>query len=111
MSVLTIRAHRRYAMRMPAKFEQEGRQAAECLLIEISQAGIRVSNLGERKCAVGEEVTLVTKCGTRLPGSIRWAHDGLAGVQLAAPLYLRELSDLLNSYHRDYGDANLSYGT
>ena len=95
MSVLTIRAHRRYALRTPAKLTQSGRKAAKCLLIELSQEGARLSNLGGRDFAQGEEVTLVTECGKRMAGIIRWAHDGRAGVRLDRALHMPEMTALI----------------
>ena len=95
MSVLTIRAHRRYALRMPAKLMQVGRKAAKCLLIELSQHGARLSNLGARELVPGDEITLVTECGKHLAGTIRWAHDGRAGVSLDRSLHMPEMSELI----------------
>ena len=107
MSVLTIRAHRRYALKMPAKLRKTGGKPAACLLIELSQHGARISNLGERTYAQGEEVELHTDCGKTLGGIIRWAHDGLAGVQLARSLHLPELSELLQANRQEMGAGNL----
>ncbi|WP_340587936.1 PilZ domain-containing protein [Erythrobacter alti] len=97
MSVLTIRAHRRYALRMPSKLKLENRKAVPCLLIELSQQGARISNLGQRELAVGESVALNTSCGRRLDGTIRWAHDGVAGIALGKPLHLPDLAELIHA--------------
>jgi len=97
MSVLTVRAHRRYALRMPSKLKREGRRPATCLLVELSQHGARVSNLGGRNLAVGESVALDTGCGRRLDGTIRWAHDGVAGIDLRNALHLPELAELIDA--------------
>ncbi len=97
MSVLTVRSHRRYALRMPAKLQGKNRQEANCLLIELSQHGARVSNLGERAYETGEFVTLQTRCGKTLEATVRWAHDGLAGLYLTRSLHLPELSEMLDA--------------
>lgn len=97
MSVLTVRSCRRYALRVPSKLECKGRKPAPCLLIEMSQDGARISNLGRRDFAVGECVALDLDCGTRLDGTIRWARDGRAGIALGQSLHLSELAELINA--------------
>ena len=101
MSVLTIRAHRRYALRMPSTLECQGRKPAPCLLIELSQHGARISNLGRRKFTVGESVSLNTNCGRRLAGTIRWAHNGRAGLELGKSLHLPDLDELIDANRRE----------
>ena len=105
MSVLSVRAHRRYALRMPSKLKGEGRKAASCLLIELSQDGARLSNLGQRKFHVGESVVLDTDCGRNLNGTIRWAHDGRAGFEFVQPLHLPELAEMIDANRRDSAAA------
>ena len=97
MSVLTIRAHRRYALRMPSKLKCKDRKSTPCLLIELSQHGARVSNLGPRELEVGESVALDTSCGKRLDGIIRWAHDGVAGIALGESLHLPDLAAMIDA--------------
>ncbi len=101
MSVLTIRSSRRYAVRMPSKLEGEGRKPAPCLLIELSQDGARISNLGPSTFEVGESVALNTDCGRCLDGTIRWAHDGRAGIELGTALHLPELAALIDANRRE----------
>ncbi|RJY08776.1 PilZ domain-containing protein [Aurantiacibacter aquimixticola] len=101
MSVLTIRAHRRYALRTPAQLKRTGRKAAKCLLIELSQQGARLSNLGQSEFLAGDIVTLVTDCGKALEGTIRWAHDGRAGVTLNRAMHMPEMSALIDASRKD----------
>ncbi|KLE35727.1 PilZ domain-containing protein [Aurantiacibacter luteus] len=105
MSVLTIRAHRRYALRMPARLKGEGRKSAPCLLIELSQQGARLSNLDQVDFRPGDSVRLLTECGTELECTIRWAHDGRAGVRLEQSLHAPELSAMLDTYRRENAAA------
>lgn len=105
MTVLTIRAHRRYALRMPAQLQSESGKPARCLLIELSQDGLRISNLGERKLEPGEAVTLDMQCGKTMPGKIRWARDGVAGVLLDQPLHLPEMSEIIHADRRETAAA------
>src|SRR5688572_10499349 len=94
MAVLTIRAHKRYAVRQPVRLGKQGDQPAKGLLIELSSEGLRISNLSRCDYAIGEEVTveLGELC---LGGRIRWAHDVIAGVRLDHALYARQLGELI----------------
>jgi hypothetical protein len=94
MTVLTIRAHRRYAVRQPVRLGRPGSEPARGLLIELSSEGFRISNLGRCDYAIGEEVT-VELGELSLGGRIRWAHDGIAGVRLDQALYPSQLGELV----------------
>lgn len=96
MTVLTIRSCRRYAMRMPVTLESTGRKHGTGLLIEISQEGARISNLGKLACSIGQTVHVLTPEGRDIPGVIRWAHDGLAGIHLDPALSLAEMGAIRN---------------
>ncbi len=111
MTVLIIRAHHRFAMRLPVKLRQAQGKPARGLLIEISKGGARVSNLGASRFEVGEQVELITNSGSVLRGSIRWAHDGLAGICHATPLHAAELAQLLDENRRGSGELEPRYGT
>ena len=101
MAVLTIRAHKRYAVRQQVKLGKPGVQPAKGLMIELSSEGCRISNLGPCSYAIGEAVTL--ELGElSLGGRIRWAHDGIAGVRLDQALYPHQLGELIA---RDRGVA------
>lgn len=109
MTVLTIRAHKRYAIRQAVRLQKEKSRPAKGLMIELSTEGCRISNLGDAPFEIGEEVS-VDLCGNRkLHGIVRWAHDGFAGIKLGTPLLGRELADLLNT-GRERQDT-LRYGT
>jgi hypothetical protein len=111
MSVLTIRAYKRYATRLPVELRRAGRKPMCGLLIELSQQGARVSNLGRGKLAVGDAVTLVTPDGMTFAAIVRWAHDGLAGLRLEQSLHLPELRGLLDLNRREAAESALRYGT
>ena len=95
MTVLTIRAHKRYAVRQPVRLAAPDDQAVGGLLIELSAEGCRISNLGGAEFSVGERVAVHVD-GISLPGRIRWAHDGLAGVRLDPALHTHQLADLVS---------------
>ncbi|GGD49490.1 hypothetical protein GCM10011411_06550 [Aurantiacibacter arachoides] len=105
MSVLTIRAHRRYALRMPVRLQGEGRTTAPCLLIELSQQGARLSNLGQAQFQPGDPVRLLTGCGKDLACTVRWAREGRAGLRLDQALHAFEMIELLDVNRREYAAA------
>lgn len=111
MSVLTIRAYKRYATRLPVELRRGTRKSVKGLLIELSQQGARLSNLGRGKYEVGDRVVIVTPTELELEGSIRWAHDGLAGVRLDRSLHLPEMRDLLELNRREQSGVDWRYGT
>ena len=101
MAVLTIRAHKRYAVRQPVRLGKPGGEPSKGLLIELSSEGCRISNLGRCDYVIGEPVTL--ELGElSLGGRIRWMHDGIAGVRLDQALYTSQLGELVA---RDRGRA------
>ena len=110
MTVLTIRAHKRYAVRQPVSLAKPEGDAAKGLMIELSSEGCRISNLGRRDYEVGEPVTVQVD-DISLSGRIRWAHDGIAGVRLERALFGNQLSDLI-ARGRGEDQAQLAvYGT
>jgi hypothetical protein len=110
MTVLTIRAHKRYAVRQPVRLAKPDDEPAGGLMIELSSEGCRISNLGRRDYEIGEPVTVQVD-DIALKGRIRWAHDGLAGVRLDRALFGHQLTDLI-SRGRGEDQAQLAiYGT
>lgn len=111
MSVLTIRAYKRYATRLPVELRRGNRKSVSGLLIELSQQGARISGLGRGKYEAGDEVVIVTPTDLELKGTIRWAHDGLAGIRLGRSLHLPEMRDLLELNRREQSGVDWRYGT
>lgn len=101
MSVLSIRANKRYATRLPVKLRRQGRKAASGLLIELSQQGARISNLRHARYEVGDAVKIIAPGNVEISGTIRWAHDGLAGIRLDSWLQAPEMRALLE-LNRDH---------
>ena len=56
MSVFTIRAHKRYAVRQLVSLRKAGGRRAEGLMIELSSEGFRISNLKRGEHVAGEAV-------------------------------------------------------
>ncbi len=111
MSVLTIRAHKRYAVRLPVTFHKQGRKPANGLLIELSQQGARISNLAGRSYQMGDEVTVTTSCGKELLGVVRWSHDGIAGIRLTRSLHAPEMTELLQANRNASSALGEAYAT
>jgi hypothetical protein len=110
MSVLTIRAHKRYAVRQPVRLADENGSSAHGLLIELSCEGLRISNLGRTPFSVGDPVS-VDVGHHSLRGRIRWAHDGIAGVRLDAALHTQQLGNLIALGRGELAEDVRRYGT
>jgi hypothetical protein len=95
VSVLVIRSHKRYAVRRPVTLRGAPTKFRGGLMIELSSEGCRISNADSMAYAIDQEVTLELDDGERLPGRIRWAHDGFVGVKFLSALRQTELADLL----------------
>lgn len=108
MTVLTIRSHKRYAVRQAVQLRQTGTRPVEGLMIELSSEGCRISNLGRPAFTIGEPVT-VEVGETRLNGRLRWMHDGIAGVRLDIALFSGQLGEMIARGRCEDGD--LRYGT
>ena len=67
------------------------------LMIELSSEGCRISNAESAAYVIDQEVTVELDDGERLPGRIRWAHDGFVGVKFCRALHQRELAQLLET--------------
>lgn len=93
MAVYTIRASKRFAVRLPVTLKA-GRSKRDGLMIELSSEGARISCLGDASYDVGDSVCLHLDEDRKMPGTIRWAHDGLAGVKLDRALHVSELEAL-----------------
>ena len=106
MTVLTIRSSKRYAVR--GEVELSGRSG---LMIELSAEGCRVSNLGDKRYDIGEEVDLTTPAGTTMSGRIRWSRGNVAGVRFDCALHLAELSEMLAACRGLHAQPQALYGT
>ena len=96
VSVLVIRAHKRFAVRRSVMLRGAPVKKRGGLMIELSREGCRISNADSLSYTVDQEVVVELDDGTRLPGKVRWAHDGFVGVRFAQALRQTELSDLLS---------------
>jgi hypothetical protein len=111
MSVLTIRAHKRYAMRLPVELQRASAQQVHGLLIELSLQGARISNLDSRDIKPGQQVEMLAPDGKALPGIVRWSHDGIAGIKLTRALHLPELAELVEINRKRSASPHQRFGT
>jgi len=110
MTVLTIRANKRYAVRQPVQLGKPGAKPISGLMIELSSEGVRISNLGRPGLMIGEPVT-VQIGELKFHGKIRWTHDGIAGVRLDNALYSSQLGELIARGRGESCADERSYGT
>jgi hypothetical protein len=92
--ILTIRAHKRYAVRQPVCLRAPDRHEVTGLLIELSVRGCRISNLDCAELSDGDQITLILQDAT-LSGRVKWTRGSLAGFNFDDPLLLSELRDLI----------------
>lgn len=96
MSVLIIRAHKRFAVRRKARLRKAGKRAEEGLLIELSLEGCRISNLTRDAFALDQEVILrIDGAKPPLEGRVRWQNDGTVGLRFLRPLHTAALDQLI----------------
>ena len=110
MTVLTIRANKRYAVRQPVQVAKPGAKPITGLMIELSSEGVRISNLGRPGLMIGEPVT-VEIGELKFHGKIRWTHDGIAGVRLGRALHPAQLGELIARGRGEAAAEMALYGT
>ena len=90
--ILTIRAHKRYAVRQSIRVRSAlvGSHSGG-LLIELSSEGCRVSGLADTNFRADDQI-IVEHDSMKLPGRIRWIKAGVAGIRLDRLMMAQELS-------------------
>ncbi|OCC22772.1 hypothetical protein MB02_15295 [Croceicoccus estronivorus] len=102
MTVLYIRAHKRFAVRRMVSLSRSDCNAISGLLIELSLQGCRISNLGQSvEFETGQLVTLEIDGFDPITGAVRWAHDGLAGLRFDQSLHPNTLENLIRHCRTD----------
>lgn len=107
MSVLTIRAHKRFAVCQKARLRKPGRRAEEGLLIELSLEGCRISNLACETFTLGQTVTLRIEGAQLLEARIRWLGERTVGLRFVRPLHTAALDGLIRLCRGQPGEAPL----
>ncbi|MGZ3271303.1 MAG: PilZ domain-containing protein [Croceibacterium sp.] len=97
MTVLTIRSHKRYAVRRPVTLRETTGSKRGGLMIELSGEGCRISGVNSLAYMIDQQVILDLGDGEHLGGWVRWAHDGFVGVKFAAALRPAELGAMIEA--------------
>lgn len=94
MTLLTIRASRRYATRQPASVTGPGDASCTALLIELSTEGCRFSTTDALAVKRGDELTVKIR-GRSLKGCVRWGDSQTIGLRFDKALFQPELREIL----------------
>jgi len=101
VTVIFIRAHKRYGVCRGVRLHHRPDGIVEGLLIELSQEGCRVSNVQSSGFAIGDTVVVEVPGGPNLTAHVRWQHDGMVGLRLCEALHKESLSELVTRCRRD----------
>ena len=97
MTILTIRKHKRFAVRQTARLLRSGKRPSTGLLVEVSLDGGRLAIAGSDSLAIDQPVTIEISGFAKLKAQVRWAGNGLVGLRFDQPLHNCELDELLQS--------------
>ena len=113
MSVLlTIRAHKRYAVCSRVRLRKQAKRAIDGLLIELSLDGCRISHVGNAaKFALGDMLTLRLEGTAPIPALVRWVNESTVGLRFESPLHVAGLQDLIQLCRGGSEPAQRAYGT
>jgi hypothetical protein len=96
VSVLIIRAHKRFAVCRQAKLRKRGRGFADGLLIELSLDGCRIGGVDAAAgFALDDTVVLRVAGAAPLEARIRWLNDTTIGLRFIQPLHVAALEALI----------------
>lgn len=96
MSVLVIRAHKRFAICRRVRLRKPGRRFVDGLLIELSLDGCRISGVAAPAAlAPGDAVVLRVADAAPLDARVRWRRDGTIGLRFERPLHVAALEALI----------------
>jgi hypothetical protein len=96
VTVLTIRAHKRFAVCCKVRLCSRTGIVADGLLIEVSLEGCRISNVAPRAFAAEDIVDVEIEGFTTFGAHVRWQHDKIVGLRLTRPFHCNELINLVN---------------
>ena len=105
--MLTIRAHRRFAVCRKARLRKPGRRAEEGLLIELSLDGCRISNVPCETFTLDQTVTMRIDGAQPVEARIRWLGDRTVGLRFVRPLHTAALDGLIRLCRGETAEAPL----
>jgi hypothetical protein len=112
VSLLVIRANKRFAVRQCATLRLHNGREFLGLLVEISLGGCRISNLAACPADVGDQVAVLLGEFEAMRAQVRWTGEGVIGLRFNRPLHHDRLGQAI-AFCRDCGaaQAGLLYGT
>lgn len=109
--LLTIRAHKRYAVCSRVRLRKEAKRGIDGLLIELSLDGCRISHVGKTASfALGDPLTLRLEGTAPIEARIRWVNDSAIGLRFERPLHIAGLQSLIQLC-RGSEQGQPAYGT
>ncbi len=113
MTILTIRKHKRFAMKQAARLLCADNRPCAGLLFEVSLDGCRLAIADCDGFAINQPVTVAIEGFAKLKAQVRWAGNGSVGLRFDHPLHTAELDELLQTCRpeQDSGAAMRGYGT
>jgi hypothetical protein len=112
VSVLIIRAHKRFAVCRKVRLRKAGRRGVDGLLIELSLDGCRVSHIAAPATfALGDALSLRLPGAAPLSARIRWLRDGAIGLRFERPLHNSALEALIRLCRGEAETGRAAYGT
>ncbi len=95
MTVLTIRAHKRFGVCRKIRLHRAGEIAVDGLLIELSLEGCRISNIDSGQYAPEDRLTITVEGRQPFDACVRWHGERMIGLRLVHPLHHAELAELI----------------
>lgn len=109
MSILVIRAHKRFAVRGNARLGRPGRRRAPGLVIELSLDGARISGVPSCGYAPGDATCLAIDGWEPMACEVRWAGEATIGLRFVQPLHIGALERLIHLCRSE--EPARAYGT
>lgn len=104
MSVLVIRAHKRFAVCRKARIDGADGCTGDALLIELSLDGCRVST-SNPQAAIGDTLRLTVLGAEPLEARVRWTGEGTMGLRFVRPLHVPALDALIRLCRGEEGEG------
>ena len=97
MSLLIIRANKRFGVLRKASLRAATGRARPGLLIELSLEGCRISRIDHTAFHEGQAVTVRIEGFKNLEAHVRWAHSDCVGLRLVVPLHSGDLNHMVTT--------------
>lgn len=101
MTVLVIRAHKRFAVCRTARVSCGG-WTGEALVVELSLDGCRIGNLDVGSFAPDAKVSIAPDGAEPFAATVRWLGDRAVGLRLARPFHVAELERMVRACRGEF---------